>query len=975
MSVAESFLRGGTPSTSIQTFPLDLSTPYEAWCWVLVFPRRWHFDPPTRVVAAPVFHLLFGRPSPLALGAAAPSWHLLYATVQANPSRETVVRSFKAGWEKLPSGLRAHITSLALVAVLNGQTHQRLDLFSSDRWAQIAEGVRRDVKQASGAEAGIDFTAALFKDRRLTWWMPSSDESGGMRTTLPEEGSLPWFPFMTEGLSGSGVFNEFNDLLDQVIQWLDTKSCLSTEACDDSVPPQGNNPLLFELVSRINPVFYRMRFTESANEGKLSVSKSSLTDFERTLEIPDPEGLTGVAKLKAQRDANKKALKLSKGEGTFFSVPEPPSDPRRITKDTSKTEMTAVAKGEVKPVGANTRPFRHAFLFQSIPKDENASNGDYREVGSIKPHPIGAVLHLYQDIGDALYVMDEFNNDGLMNFDCDSYLPDEGEVLVQLGPVEGIPFDDIDALLDFHHSVSSNHGHHDNESPRYPRVKVEGSCSDLVFPRVTYRLPSEKTTKLNPIARNQSLVVEQSPTSEMMLAAFAALEFIADHIVDFHARYGWRIGVGEKGYTMTELPHLTLPLSVQHPFRRCACCGRRREKLLRCGGCKVIWYCGLKHQALEWKSGKHKVECALWRKNREDTAQTFRPLLTAARLEKAKGEVLRTAGWSCAVATLEYLSLKADYFISSEGNNLKQTPASLSLEPLYVHVIGVDSDWVKDFVHVMGAKVRGFLASSFGTTRYQLRLMVFTNTSASVPNSSIHNNVFGVPSLKATERITPGGDAMAAANEAANPANGTLENEEVILVEPTYVVGDVWHVEAGEFSTFAQQAAMLIRICDCKYHSHPLVESATNGLPASNPYGDAESQAAAVINFGPTNGDGLNFFSGVLETCARSMVGYVPIRFVESSLVGVYRTAQALLARLDTREDKPGVCALRILKAAMLDINLKKTDGEERGLFCFNEQSACLYPPLLSEYHNKTTGDEDEQLIFINSYYFDVGTF
>ncbi|CCW60891.1 unnamed protein product [Phytomonas sp. EM1] len=982
MSVAESFLRGGTPSTSIQTFQRDLSTTYSAWCWTLVYPRRWHLDTNTNTIAAPVFHFLFGQPAVVASSspddakiAEASSWHLLYATVQEKSSSERVAQPFKEVWSTLPSGLRASITSFALVAVLKGHTHERLNLFCQDQWERVAMGVRDEVMQSVGVDVRKNFVAAVFKDNRLLWQMTSPEAPASLGTTSLPEGGPSWLPFMTGGLLNSGVFEKFTELLDQVTRWLETKSNLSAEARDVSIPAQGRYRPLLELVSHINPILYRTRFMEPGNVEKMLPSATDPTCPQRTPAVPDPEDLTGIEKLKAQRDANWKALKLTKGEGTSFSVPELSSESVGTTENTSKDEMTAVAECDTGCAGANTRPFRHVFLLQRPPKGKQTPENDYREVGPVKPQPIGAEFHLYQDIGDVFYVVDEFNNNGLMDFNCDNYLPEEGEVLVQLGPIEGVPFDDIDFLLDFQDSISSVQGYHNKELLKHQHVQCEGSCSDLVFPRVVHRLPTNQTTKLNPIARNQLLVGENSPTIEMLLAATATLNFFVNNIVDLHARYGWKVGVGESGYTVAGIPPLALPPALLHPLRRCASCGRRREKLLRCSGCKVIWYCSQKHQALEWKSGKHKVECALWRKNREDAARNFQSQLTAARLHETEGRIMRTAGWSCAVATLEYLSSKADLFISDEGKNPNQITPPLLLEPLYVHVIGVETAWVKDFVQVMGSSAGSFLSPFFGFKQRQLRLVVFTNSSTSVPDKSLHNSVFAVPSLKAVEAMTIEGDTVAVVDGVANPLKDTSKSGEAVLVAPTYVVGDVWHVEGGESSALAREAAMLIRICDCKYHSHQLVEGVTNSSPAPNPPGAAGCQSEAVISFGPSNGEGLNFFSGTLEVCARSKVGHVPIRFLESSLVGAYHTAQALLARLDAREDKPGTCALNMLKTGMLNISPKEDNREERGLFRLNKHSVCFDLPFLSGYHGKAAVDEAVELILINSYYFDVPTF
>jgi len=41
---------------------------------------------------------------------------------------------------------------------------------------------------------------------------------------------------------------------------------------------------------------------------------------------------------------------------------------------------------------------------------------------------------------------------------------------------------------------------------------------------------------------------------------------------------------------------------------RCALCGAQAEKLKKCCGCKLVWYCGAACQKAHWQS-KHKEEC------------------------------------------------------------------------------------------------------------------------------------------------------------------------------------------------------------------------------------------------------------------------------------------------------------------------------------------------------------------------------
>ena len=55
----------------------------------------------------------------------------------------------------------------------------------------------------------------------------------------------------------------------------------------------------------------------------------------------------------------------------------------------------------------------------------------------------------------------------------------------------------------------------------------------------------------------------------------------------------------------------------------CALCESRNAKM-RCGGCRVRWYCSKECQVLHWKGGGHKQECQALLQSAAEEAQSDR---------------------------------------------------------------------------------------------------------------------------------------------------------------------------------------------------------------------------------------------------------------------------------------------------------------------------------------------------------------
>jgi len=81
---------------------------------------------------------------------------------------------------------------------------------------------------------------------------------------------------------------------------------------------------------------------------------------------------------------------------------------------------------------------------------------------------------------------------------------------------------------------------------------------------------------------------------------------------------------------------------------------------------------------------------------------------------------------------------------------------------------------------------------------------------------------------------------------------------------------------------------LLLRLLNMKYHHYD----------RSNPsqVGDVPS---GVVLFGPLSGAGLTYLTAAVELAANDAAGRIPLRFVDSSLVGSHRSRGAFLSRLE----------------------------------------------------------------------------
>lgn len=944
MSVAESFLRGGEPCMAGEAIGKHVTTRYDCWCWVRAFPRQWHYDARMNAVAAPCFHLLFGygsdegkeKPTPVA------DWHLLYVAAQHEGGREADTQlAVRTVFEQVPPPL--HPSEFSFVECVRGRTHERLGLCSAERVAWLSErlagGLLDPARAVTPASGHVLYTGGTVKAFAAAY--VRVDESGGQhclwhktfhRVGDGEEGRLTSFLSVGEAT--------FASLVEEVTEWVARRSGLE-DAVDASLPPQGDNSCVLRALAAANPLLYHTRYVEEATAAKAAMPA------EHGEVRADPSELSGVAKLKAERDAARATWRATIGACTTFSLPSPGVDSGCGSGSGSGDDEAL--------------DFRHVFLLQRPHRGKVEVDMDHRDPGPCAPQPIGAEIHLLPDPGDALHVAHQLSSEGgVVEFTYEDFLQSEGEVLLQLGPVEGVAFADLDRFLAFTDEVERAAEEGDDDEGGGGRIlptPCEGSCSSLVFPRVVFRKPTGASAKRNPIARSHAEVTLGSPTPRMLARAAEALSLMSAHVCDgpaFAERMrregsaGVSAGslsavlsreVGRPGYTLVGLP--SIDSSVLGPAsRRCGWCMRRRERLSRCSGCKAVYYCSRAHQATDWKEGTHKTDCGLLRRGKELEEKTLAPLVEAMSEDERKR---RTPGWACAATLVDFLQRHGLFTCSAPEDGFD------------VHAIGVEGAWLVDLAAALARLLPPPHPSD--SPSKQLRLTVFL------------------------ERPTGGGETKQW--RAAAQGDGTFAENAVLAVQPastpaftevppTGVIGDVWHLK-GEGKVFqtAREAPALIRVSHCSYFR--FVEG-DGDAPAA---GGRLDGVRAVMYVGPDSGKGLGFLYGSLDTVARLVIGRLPVRFVDSSYVGSHRSAGALVARLEPRTDALGVSVRESLTRkwnAMASEKASKTaphegDRAERGqhsLATLNASGFAVGGGRASE------GNVDAEAAYVHCFFFDV---
>ncbi|GET91983.1 hypothetical protein, conserved [Leishmania tarentolae] len=957
MSLVKTFLRGGTPCTTLSQLTEVLSSaspPYSHWRCVAYYPRRWHHDAVNNRITAPVFFLLFGHQERCenggADGATAPmcgaatvpeeNWHLLYYTVETEGAVpvETLIHDYKAAL-KAASGCDSPGASSAVALTRSGgggvcALHSLLltvpaTLMPSGslEWYSVADGIAYERMGLLTASIFLTKLAPAAGGVLSKHWRPMARDGKveSMRKTpgvLPapprsagyyvlDGGAVEVVDFIAGEVGSSSAFVERRrtnydavsvcddvssscsfplspnpqfvaETVHEAVQYMCAEGKMSALVADASVPSvtEAGWRTLYPLIASLKPCMYTSFFEDAANIGR---SKDPLSNS-------DVESLTGLARLRAERDAGIAQWKKQIGSYTSFTVPD--KDYKAISVELA--DAAALAEGghaagdlalpAVPPLATSTavlpqRPYQHALLLQRPLVTKKPIDVDNRDAGPVSPQPIGAELHLMCDRGDISYALEQLENRAHLHFVFEDTVHDDGEVLVQLTPVEGVPFCDLEEY--FRAVPVTSTALNSGAIGQY-----SGSCCPAVVPRVVYRRPTGKTQKANPIAHALTELEVMSPTPVMVEAAAAALLYVSSQLVEIPTpttalptNTGGARSAPAPGYTL-HVPSVCLSTLSK---KKCGWCGRRREALLRCGGCKAVSYCCKRHQALDWKEGSHRLECKLWCRARELQERVVTPWMGQSSpvwtTVTADGEPIffpKSWGWSCAATLIHFLRE-----IDACARNAQRSSSSPDNRVWYIHVVGLDTGCVGEFMRALAedSKLRVALMSlsldATGGAR-QYRLLICSDTFTDVER----NAVWAI-------RRTP--------------------TDSLWLTPATGVLGDAWHCEGCNVAATQPTSAMaLVRLSGVKYHTiERHHDTSREGCPR------------AVLSFGPASGEGCTYLTGALEVLADRDVGAVPLRLVDSSYVGATRTRDAIAARVASSNVCPAAIKSRVAALMM----------------------------------------------------------
>lgn len=529
--------------------------------------------------------------------------------------------------------------------------------------------------------------------------------------------------------------------------------------------------------------------------------------------------------------------------GMFAPSPSLPDDEQKVAPASNSRLMQQRAGAEeavLRRVGhcttfsAHECGLRcHVLLWQRPIVEKLPVDMDNLDPGPLTPQPFAAELHIFTDKGEPLYLQERLRDlSSALDFCFEDYLHEDGELLLQIAPVEGVPFDLLDSSV-----IPFMRQHPDLFSPQ-PFLK--GSCSGFIFPRVIRRTPSGKTAKLNPMTKTRAHINNSAPSEDDFNVAIRVLKMLSDHAREIKpcvppspecASAAQEALPAASLYTL-DLPEITPLPKGGH---ECNWCQRRREKLLRCGACKSAFYCGTRHQAMDWKEGPHRGECKLWKMSRESCQSYLQPLIRSASLLEPwrAGRI----GFSYAATAFEFLKHLRVFSVGDTAARVSR-----------VHILFHDAPHVKEFAegfHYFYMQSR--IAMTHTTPQFRFLLV-----SKGFPEGE-RNCVYAMKKVGGTHTLLPS----------------------------TGVLGDVWR-ERGETSVAPSPA--LFRVWNTPYH-----------LVA---FGSGVDAPHAILSFGPLSGAGLSYLSGAVEAIADSFAGAVPCRWVESSLVGAVRTQRALLERI-----------------------------------------------------------------------------
>ncbi|KAK7201366.1 MYND finger containing protein [Novymonas esmeraldas] len=857
---AAPFLRGGTPTTTLSELVEVLSSAspsYSRWRCVACYPRRWCHDAVANDLTAPVFFFLFGAREERRLVTATAAadgagssigsaWHLLYRSVVSDGAvpAETFASGDGTGMNDGGGGGGG----IGALRVLLREVPAGLLPSRGLEWYSVARGI---AYECMGLLSATVFTRTLVPalcDVLGKCWRPlahGAEDAGVDRAPhtpshfaahyVVDGGSVEVVHLLVEGRCTSAsaaappaspVHLAFvTEVVDAAVQWMCAGQKVATDASAPSITETGWH-ILYPLMSSLRACLYTSLFLADGARGG-ETAQLRIADA-------DVQALSGLARLRAERDAGAAEWRRQVGQYVAFTLP--------------------AAHGCVG--AADERPFQHVLLLQRPIVAKTPIGVDNRDTGPLTPQPIGAELHLFQDRGDIHYTLEQLGNRANVRFCMEDALHDDGELLVQLTPVEGVPFSDLEAYFTLVPAASAARA-------SGAAAQCAGSCCAAVVPRAVFRRPTGRVSKANPVAHALPEVEVMAPTTAMLHAAAAALECVSAELEEVPRRTD--AGAAPvPGYTL-RMPAVDFSAL---PERKCGWCGRRREVLQRCGGCKAVSYCSKRHQALDWKEGVHKAECKLWRRARELQESVVAPWAAAFRA-RSRAAARTGHGWSCAATLVQFL-----VDVNASGAVTPASPSSSSPGDavVSVHVAGdIGADCVDAFVRSFAddADLRHALAACAEGRQY--RVLVCSPTLAPEQRGVVW-------------------------------AVGRSEEKTLWQTPATGVLGDAWHCEgANAASTHPASALALLRLCGTPYHA----------LERHRGSGDAE-HPRAVLFFGPANGDGCTYLTAALEVFAGHDVGLTPLRLVDSSYVGALRTRAALAARVANSELCPANVKRRV---------------------------------------------------------------
>lgn len=651
---------------------------------------------------------------------------------------------------------------LEVVGVVKGNTHQKLNLFNIEQW----EGaVARTLLYLPKTLSGKVFSGAIVN---------------GAMINCSEDLRIP-------------NLSKFVSIVDSSVEWATRSGKL--DAFRDASLPDPPPPLqMLELLLKLNPLLYRAilspEVTPTEEEGRIRSEADG----------KDPS--ISISKLEKNKLNAANSLKKQIGECTTFSI---------VAEDGETIEST----------------FRHVLVWQKPILEKRIPDAENYDPGPLSPQSLSAEIHMYSDRGEALFLQGYLRDvASTLDFCFDDYLHEEGELLVHLSPVEGVPFDTLDAIVPFMEE-------HASLFPSSPFLR--DSCSGMIFPRVIRRKPSGAKAKLNPMTKLRVQVAYTPPTDADYAVAALTLRMMSSHVQRLNATEGEE---GTAKYTLSQLE----TISPLNDSRKCAWCCRQREKLQRCSGCKVVYYCGKEHQRQDWTEGRHKEECKWWKKAWEEMNTKVVPYLKSV-AENPKR--LHSLGYSYAYSSFAFLHRLADQLRSR---------SSLATSFYEIHFVWHQEPILEDF----------FLFFQHWLSEQRMSPLFHKEVRCLLCSQSF--------------------------SETLRNTVWEVDPEGVRLVPPTGVLGDMWREHAGleaGYSVSNPSLRFRFRLTNDSYNLHH-----TEKVSSSDTIPDA------LLFYGPLDGSGMNYLSSGLEVAAQRIVGIVPSLWIDSSYVGCLRTQHAIVARV-----------------------------------------------------------------------------